>query len=77
LDICWVADGRLTGFVDRIHNWDVAAAGLIATEAGAFLITLEQRPDRASDGGTDYIIAAPGIFDRLCAVMNSSTEEGS
>lgn len=68
LDICWVADGRLTGFVDRIREWDVAAAGLIATEAGARMTMLEPA-DGEGDDGTDYLIAAPGIFERLCAVL--------
>ncbi|WP_343234618.1 inositol monophosphatase family protein [Microvirga splendida] len=68
LDICWVADGRLTGFVDRIHEWDVAAAGLIAVEAGARLKVLNPA-DCEGEDGTDYVIAAPGIFERLCAVL--------
>jgi myo-inositol-1(or 4)-monophosphatase len=68
LDICWVADGRLTGFVDRIREWDIAAAGLIATEAGARM-TMLKPADGQDDDGTDYLIAAPGIFDRLCAVF--------
>ena len=68
LDICWVADGRLTGFVDRIREWDVAAAGLIATEAGAFMTALKPA-DGEGDDGTDYLIAAPGIFERLCSVL--------
>lgn len=68
LDICWVADGRLTGFVDRIHEWDVAAAGLIAVEAGARMTVLDPA-DGEGDDGTDYLIAAPGIFERLCAVL--------
>ncbi|MGO4736555.1 inositol monophosphatase [Bosea sp. 2KB_26] len=70
LDICWVADGRLAGFVDRIHKWDIAAAGLIATEAGARVIALEAMADRGAGDGADYIVAAPGIFDRLCDVMS-------
>jgi myo-inositol-1(or 4)-monophosphatase len=68
LDICWVADGRLTGFVDRIREWDVAAAGLIAVEAGARMTVLKPA-DGEADDGTDYLIAAPGIFERLCAVL--------
>lgn len=74
LDICWVADGRLTGFVDRIHKWDIAAAGLIATEAGARVIALKAMEDRGGSDGTDYIVAAPGIFDRLCDVMSHRQE---
>ena len=36
LDICWVACGRMQGFYeDMLAPWDVAAAKLIAREAGA------------------------------------------
>ena len=62
LDICWVADGRLHGFADRIHYWDVAAAGLIASEAGAVVHLVRLAQDQQ---GSDYLISAPGIFDAL------------
>src|SRR5262245_25630305 len=35
LDIAWVAAGRLDAHSESLAPWDVAAAGLIATEAGA------------------------------------------
>ncbi|MGD9798093.1 MAG: inositol monophosphatase family protein [Acidimicrobiia bacterium] len=36
LDLCWVACGRLDAFYERgLQPWDLAAGGLIATEAGA------------------------------------------
>ena len=36
LDCCYVADGRLDGYWEYgVKNWDVAAGGLIAEEAGA------------------------------------------
>ncbi len=69
LDICWVADGRLTGFVDRIHLWDAAAAGLIATEAGARLAAFGPSHEDAPADGVDYVVSAPGIFDRLVATV--------
>lgn len=68
LDICWVADGRLTGFVDRIRVWD-AAAGLIATEAGARLATFGPSHNDAPLDGVDYVVSAPGIFDCLVATV--------
>ncbi len=71
LDICWVADGRLSGFVDRLHLWDAAAAGLIATEAGARLATFGPSHENAPADGVDYIVSAPGIFDRLLATFTS------
>ncbi len=42
LDLCWLAAGRLDAYFERgPHRWDVAAAGLIAMEAGAWLGALE------------------------------------
>jgi myo-inositol-1(or 4)-monophosphatase len=35
LDICWVACGRLDAFYETLSAWDIAAATLIAREAGA------------------------------------------
>jgi myo-inositol-1(or 4)-monophosphatase len=71
LDICWVADGRLDGFFDRIHIWDVAAAGLIATEAGAKMAKLALHGYREAEDGEDYLIACPRIFDRLRLILGA------
>jgi myo-inositol-1(or 4)-monophosphatase len=35
LDICWVAAGNLDAHTESLAPWDIAAAALIATEAGA------------------------------------------
>jgi myo-inositol-1(or 4)-monophosphatase len=35
LDLCYVAAGRFDGYWElKIHSWDVAAGGLMVTEAG-------------------------------------------
>jgi myo-inositol-1(or 4)-monophosphatase len=65
LDGCYVAAGRFDAFWElSLKPWDVAAAALIAEEAGARVT--------AMDGGSDYIsppqsviISAPGIYDQL------------
>lgn len=64
LDICWVADGRLGGFLDRLFVWDFAAAGLIAEEAGAMCHAFELGEKSQQH---DYLVAAPGIFSQLLA----------
>jgi myo-inositol-1(or 4)-monophosphatase len=71
LDGCYVAAGRLDGFWElSLKPWDVAAAGLIAQEAGARVTTV--------DGNSDFIsmplsilIAAPGIYDQLLTALKS------
>ncbi|MCC5580774.1 inositol monophosphatase [Microtetraspora sp. AC03309] len=62
VDLCSVAAGRVDAYYERGTNyWDHAAAGLIATEAGARIGGLRGRPH-----GTDMVVcAAPGLFDRL------------
>ena len=54
LDLCAVAAGRVDAFVEEgLNSWDMAAGGLVATEAGALL---EQLP---GVGGTDCVVCAP------------------
>jgi myo-inositol-1(or 4)-monophosphatase len=55
LDLCYLACGRLDGFWEvTIQQWDVAAGGLIAEEAGAVVTAL--------DGVSDYLTPPPSIL---------------
>jgi myo-inositol-1(or 4)-monophosphatase len=71
LDIAWVACGRLDAHCESLAPWDIAAAGLIATEAGAIRGNLlpgdESLP--AALRGEEFIVATPGIFESLCALL--------
>jgi myo-inositol-1(or 4)-monophosphatase len=54
LDLCSVACGRYDAFVEEgLNPWDLAAGGLVATEAGA---VLELRPGA---GGRECVVCAP------------------
>jgi myo-inositol-1(or 4)-monophosphatase len=54
LDLCAVAARRLDGYVEEgLNHWDMAAGGLVATEAGAVLETA------AGVGGLDLYLCAP------------------
>ena len=54
LDLCSVAAGRLDAFVEEgLNSWDVAAGGLVATEAGAVL------DKRVGVGGSDCFLCVP------------------
>ena len=54
LDLCAVACGRVDGFVEEgLNRWDMAAGGLVATEAGAVL------EKAVGVGGTDAYLCAP------------------
>jgi myo-inositol-1(or 4)-monophosphatase len=54
LDLCNVAVGRYDAYVEEgLHEWDRAAGGLVATEAGAVLSR------RLGVGGSDCCLCAP------------------
>lgn len=69
LDGCYVAAGRFDGYWEfSLKPWDVAAAGLIAQEAGARVT--------AMDGSGDFLLApqsviysTPGIYDQVLAAL--------
>ncbi len=62
LDLCFVASGRLDGYVERgLQPWDLAAGGLIASEAGARVAGLG-----GAAASETLVVAAPeALFDRL------------
>lgn len=74
LDICWVACGRMQGFYEgRLSPWDVAAAKLIAIEAGAKTGCYNTRrnifiPDCIN--GDSVIVSSPGIFDEFYRIVS-------
>lgn len=54
LDLCAVAAGRVDAYVEEgLNPWDMAAGGLVATEAGAVL------EKHAGVGGLDCFLCAP------------------
>lgn len=60
LDICYVGAGFLDGYWElNLHLWDVSAALLIASEAGAHHCSF--RPDR----GISVIVASDSIYTQL------------
>lgn len=67
LDLCAVAAGRLDAYVEEgVHPWDVAAGGLVATEAGARVET------RQGASGRPCVVAAPAAgFDAFDALARS------
>ncbi|MFB9892115.1 inositol monophosphatase family protein [Planobispora takensis] len=65
-DLCSVAAGRVDGYYERgPQDWDYAAGGLIAAEAGARFGGLHGKP--ANPGLT--LCAAPGLFEELHALL--------
>ncbi|WCL49578.1 inositol monophosphatase family protein [Leptospira sp. GIMC2001] len=60
LDLCWTAEGRFDGYYEiGLKPWDMAAAGLIVTEAGGKLSTMD---GREYSPYTSNLIASNGIL---------------
>lgn len=66
LDLTAVGTGRVDAYVERgLKAWDLAAGGLIATEAGARVEGLEGEP-----AGERLVVAAPAhLFDAFHALL--------
>lgn len=69
LDLCYIAAGRMDGFWElRLNAWDVAAGGLIAEEAGAWVTNIRGEADYLSS--VPSIIAAnPALHAQILAVL--------
>ncbi len=62
VDLCSLASGQVDAYYERgLHDWDLAAGGLIAREAGARVGGLRGEPA----GTTMALAAAPGLFAEL------------
>jgi len=61
-DLCSVAAGRVDAYYEQgVHEWDIAAGGLIAREAGAMMGGLNGQ----AAGEAMTIAAAPALFREL------------
>ena len=70
IDICFVACGRLDAyFEENLHQWDIAAAELIAIESGA-------KSGNFSGGKSspkEFMVTCPEIFSQLSQLVISSS----
>ena len=70
LDGCYVAAGRFDGFWElTLKPWDIAAAGLIAEEAGARVTATDGKPDYISSPQS-ILAAALGVYEKLLEQLN-------
>jgi myo-inositol-1(or 4)-monophosphatase len=66
LDLCSVACGRLDAYYERgLARWDLAAGGLIASEAGAVVCDFDGRATREGS----VVAAAPGVARALRSLL--------
>lgn len=65
VDFCWLARGRIDAFYEKgLNEWDVAAGGLIAREAGAVVDGLV-----GDDLNQMVFVSTPAIADELRALL--------
>lgn len=78
LDVSWVAHGRIDAFYESLCVWDVAAARLIAREAGArtgnFSAVPEDLIGLEDFYCDDILIAPPSIYSELHELLQRATQ---
>lgn len=66
LDLCWVAAGRVDAYFERgLQPWDLAAGGLIAREAGAWVGSFDGGPPRPGS----VVASAPHLREPLLDLL--------
>jgi myo-inositol-1(or 4)-monophosphatase len=69
LDMCYVGAGRFEGYWElSVKPWDVAAGGLVASEAGATVTRLDGQADYVTPP-CSLLAAAPGLYGKMKAVL--------
>lgn len=73
LDLCWVAAGRFDVYYERgLNPWDMAAGGLVVTEAGGVLRGLRGEPADAV-----MTVAGPArLVDSLAEILAALDADG-
>lgn len=73
IDICYVASSRIDAHTESLAPWDIAAAGLIAREAGAVTGHVGDVPKEIPPElyGEEMVCANPGIYDELLTLLRS------
>jgi myo-inositol-1(or 4)-monophosphatase len=73
LDLCYVAAGRLDGYWElSLNPWDLAAGGLIASEAGAVVTNLKGGKDILTPP-CSLLAATPGLHPKMLDVLNGKS----
>ncbi len=74
IDICRVADGRLDLFFERgLQPWDIAAAAIVATEAGLTVTGLRGRPAT----GDMVVVGRGGNVQELLHLLTELDADGA
>jgi myo-inositol-1(or 4)-monophosphatase len=71
LDLCWCACGRYDAYYERgLHDWDLAAGGLIAQRAG---LAVRKLPESGIDPW-GVVVARAALIDELYSLVSAPDE---
>lgn len=75
LDLCYIADGRIDGYFEKVLKpWDIAAGSLILKEAGGRISDYAGK-DVQFARPTSVIAGNPENFDELSAIVRSHVQK--
>lgn len=73
LDCCWLAAGKLDGYLETVKPWDIAAGRLIALEAGAVASNLTNTNNIPQDiNGELFTLSTEGIHQELSQIWEGN-----
>jgi myo-inositol-1(or 4)-monophosphatase len=74
LDMCWVACGRLDIYYENVKPWDMAAAQLIAREAGATVGHIHplEEGDNPELTSANLLVASPAFFEPVQQLLRTA-----
>jgi len=75
IDLCYVAAGRYDGYWElRLNDWDVAAGGLIASEAGAYVTDIHGKANYFSPSQS-ILAANPALHAQMVSVIQEISSQ--
>jgi len=73
IDLCWVAANRVDGYYETVKIWDIAAARIIASEAGIVMgnFTQSEEDIPLDYRCKDFLAASSSIYNDLLKILTS------
>ncbi len=72
IDLCWVAANRVDGYYETVKIWDIAAARIIASEAGIMMGNFTQTEENMPNDYRckDFIATSPTIYNDILKILS-------
>jgi myo-inositol-1(or 4)-monophosphatase len=67
IDLCHLAEGVIDAYIESVAPWDMAAAGLIAREAGCLIGWTSKKESMLAEDirGEEMLVSSPTIFHKF------------